>query len=199
MDRARIRVMAGDGGKGCISYVSKGGRKKRADGGNGGIGGSIILVADANQQTLGMSTHHHKAQDGTHGSSQQKHGKSGMNKIIRVPCGVVVKRILNYDEEWDEENRIVRKLNFQDDDTDDNNDDHDDERIDYYFQDEQYDDDVFDDTFDDTFDFEEDDLDDDDTDDHEEDRDVHNDSTREYNDSNVLYEPGLSKSANTTS
>ncbi len=185
VDRARIRVTAGDGGKGCISYVSKGGRKKRADGGNGGIGGSIILVADANEQTLGMSLHHHKAQDGAHGSSQQKHGKNGMNKIIRVPCGVVVKRILNYDEEWDEENRTVRKINFENNDLDDNNDSRDDEVMDYHFQDEQYDDNILDDTKNyDSFDFEEydkDDLDDDD-------QDIYHDDIREYNDSNILYE-----------
>lgn len=94
VDVARIKVAGGDGGKGCISYESKFGSryKKRPDGGHGGNGGCVIILADANEQSLNMSTHHYKAEDGKHGSSREKHGKNGKDKIIRVPCGVVVKR-----------------------------------------------------------------------------------------------------------
>jgi len=94
VDRARIRASAGNGGKGCISYESQLGSsyKKKPDGGHGGHGGDIIIVADENEQSLNMQTHHHKAEDGKNGSSKQMHGRGGKERIIRVPCGVVVKR-----------------------------------------------------------------------------------------------------------
>ena len=94
VDTTRIKVMGGAGGKGCLSYQSKMGSsyKKRPDGGHGGHGGYVIIMADANEQSLNMSTHHYKGNDGIHGSSQQKHGRNGKDKIIKVPCGVVVKR-----------------------------------------------------------------------------------------------------------
>jgi hypothetical protein len=94
VDRARIRVTAGNGGKGCMSYESKLGSayKKRPDGGHGGHGGNIIIVADQNEQSLNMQSHHIKGEDGKNGSSKQMHGRKGKDKIIRVPCGVVVKR-----------------------------------------------------------------------------------------------------------
>ena len=94
VDKARVKVLGGNGGKGCISYESKLGSKykKRPDGGHGGNGGCVILVADVNEQSLNMSTHHFKAEDGVNGTSRECHGRNGKNKIIRVPCGVVVKR-----------------------------------------------------------------------------------------------------------
>eukprot|EP00957_Ditylum_brightwellii_P038735 2928069-Ditylum_brightwellii.AAC.1 len=57
-----------------------------------------------------MSKHHHVAGNGKHGSSREKHGRNGINKVIRVPCGVVVKRILDYDEVWDDESQCVKKI-----------------------------------------------------------------------------------------
>lgn len=94
VDVARIKVLGGDGGKGCLSYESKYGSryKKRPDGGHGGDGGYVVIVADANEQSLNMSTHHYKGQDGGNGTSREMHGRNGKEKIIRVPCGVVVKR-----------------------------------------------------------------------------------------------------------
>ena len=94
VDTTRIKVKGGSGGKGCLSYESMYGStyKKRPDGGHGGNGGVVVIMADANEQSLNMSTHHFKAQDGTNGSSRQMHGRNGKDKIIRVPCGVVVKR-----------------------------------------------------------------------------------------------------------
>ncbi len=94
VDMARIKVVGGSGGKGCISYESKFGSKykKRPDGGHGGHGGYVILVADANEQSLNMATHHYKADDGVNGTSKEMHGRKGKDKIIKVPCGVVVKR-----------------------------------------------------------------------------------------------------------
>lgn len=94
VDRARIRVSGGNGGRGCISYESKLGSsyKKRPDGGHGGNGGNVVIVADKNEQTLGMQKHHHKGEDGKNGTSKQMHGRNASDTIIRVPCGVVVKR-----------------------------------------------------------------------------------------------------------
>lgn len=122
VDAARVKVTGGTGGKGCISYESVLGSKykKRPDGGHGGNGGDVIIVADANEQSMNMSTHHYRGQDGTNGGSRQRHGRNGKDKIIRVPCGVVVKRVLGYDEIWDEENGIVQKISSDDYDGGDN-------------------------------------------------------------------------------
>lgn len=49
-------------------------------------------MADENEQSLNMQSHHIKGEDGKNGSSKQCHGRKGEDKIIRVPCGVVVKR-----------------------------------------------------------------------------------------------------------
>ena len=88
-------MTAGRGGNGCLSYATqmKSHYKKRPDGGHGGDGGYIILLADDNEQSLNMQRHHFQAQDGKNGSSQQLHGRNGKDLIIRVPRGVVVKKI----------------------------------------------------------------------------------------------------------
>lgn len=84
----------GHGGKGCLSYESMLGSayKKRPDGGHGGNGGDVILVADEMEQSLRMGKYHHKGEDGKNGSSKQMHGRNGKDQIIVVPCGVVVKK-----------------------------------------------------------------------------------------------------------
>jgi GTPase involved in cell partitioning and DNA repair len=88
--------------------------KKRPDGGHGGQGGYVILVADENEQSLNMQRHHFQAQDGKHGSSQQLHGRNGKDLIIRVPRGVVVKKV---QDAWGEDN--VYSILQQDDDNHD--------------------------------------------------------------------------------
>ena len=112
VDRSRILVRAGRGGKGSLStHIITRKNRLRPDGGNGGTGGSIVLVADPNEQTLTRSHPHLAAENGTNGTSQDCHGAAGKNRVIRVPTGVVVKRILELDEIWDEETRAVRKIN----------------------------------------------------------------------------------------
>ena len=107
-----ILVRGGRGGKGSLStHVITRKNRLRPDGGNGGAGGSVILVADPNEQTLTRSHPHIAAENGTNGTSQDCHGASGKNRVIRVPTGVVVKRILELDEIWDEETRTVQKVN----------------------------------------------------------------------------------------
>ncbi len=94
VDRATIRLKAGDGGNGCVSfhrekYVLNGG----PDGGDGGKGGSIILAADHNLHTLMDFRYRTKYQagNGGAGSSGRSSGKAGEDLVIRVPAGTVVR------------------------------------------------------------------------------------------------------------
>jgi GTPase len=93
IDRAKIRVKAGDGGNGVVSfrresYVPRGG----PDGGNGGVGGSIILEADPHLHTL-LDFHyltHFRAPRGAHGGGARRSGRNGDDLLVRVPLGTRV-------------------------------------------------------------------------------------------------------------
>lgn len=114
IDRSRLVVQGGRGGKGSLStHILKRKHRMRPDGGHGGNGGSVVLIADPNEQTLTRSHPHLAAQDGSNGTSQNCIGASGKNRIIRVPQGVVVKRVLNHDEVWDPETCSARKLYWE--------------------------------------------------------------------------------------
>ncbi|MFQ5602346.1 MAG: GTPase ObgE [bacterium] len=94
VDHAKIRVKSGDGGSGCLSfrrekYNPKGG----PDGGDGGKGGDVILIADDKLSTL-LDFHYHpnfRAKRAEHGKGSNKHGKNGKDIFIRVPVGTLVK------------------------------------------------------------------------------------------------------------
>ena len=94
VDRAVIRLKAGDGGNGCVSFhrekfVINGG----PDGGDGGKGGDIILLADHNLHTL-MDFRYkvkYQAENGAQGMSTRRTGKSGQDLVIKVPVGTVVR------------------------------------------------------------------------------------------------------------
>ena len=93
IDEATIRVTAGKGGNGCLSfrrekYIPKGG----PDGGNGGVGGSVYLVADDSLNTLVdfRCQPSFKAESGLAGSGQNKTGSAGENYLVRVPVGTTV-------------------------------------------------------------------------------------------------------------
>jgi GTPase len=93
IDQAEIQVKAGDGGDGMVAfrrekYVPAGGPA----GGNGGKGGSVMLMAVENLQTLLDFRYAHifKAEDGERGGSKNMTGASGGDRIIEVPCGTVV-------------------------------------------------------------------------------------------------------------
>ncbi len=93
IDRAEIEVEAGKGGDGMVAfrrekYVPAGGPA----GGNGGRGGSVILVAVENLQTLldFRYAHHFKAEDGDRGGPNNCTGAAGKDLIIEVPCGTAV-------------------------------------------------------------------------------------------------------------
>ena len=80
VDRVKIFVKAGDGGRGCVSfrrepYVPRGG----PDGGNGGPGGDVVLVAVSHQNTLLPLRYHteFRAERGTHGGPSNRTGAAG--------------------------------------------------------------------------------------------------------------------------
>ena len=94
IDEAKFYVKAGDGGNGCVSfrrekYVPKGG----PNGGDGGKGGDVYLVADRNLNSLiDFRYHSHfKAESGVGGQGSDKHGRGGKDCEVRVPLGSVIK------------------------------------------------------------------------------------------------------------
>jgi GTP-binding protein len=96
VDEATIRVQAGNGGHGCLSfrrekYVERGG----PDGGDGGHGGSVYVVADAAMNTLAdfRVARKFRAESGQGGGGRNKTGRSGNDLDVHVPCGTVVQDI----------------------------------------------------------------------------------------------------------
>ena len=85
-------------------------RKRRPDGGHGGNGGSVLILADPKEQSLRWTRPHVTAEAGSAGGAQGKNGKNGKNTILRVPCGVVVRRVLEYDEHYDSETKEITKI-----------------------------------------------------------------------------------------
>jgi GTPase len=93
VDQARITVVSGDGGNGCLSfrreaYVPKGG----PDGGDGGKGGDIIFLADESLNTLLDCQYRQlfRAKRGVHGKGKDMHGRAAANLVIKVPVGTVL-------------------------------------------------------------------------------------------------------------
>ncbi len=94
VDEVRIRLKAGDGGRGCVSfrrekYVPRGG----PDGGDGGRGGHIFIEATSRKQTLLDFHYRHffKAKSGQHGRGKDQHGRSGKDLTLFVPIGTLIK------------------------------------------------------------------------------------------------------------
>ncbi len=93
VDRVRVSLRAGDGGAGVVSFVRAKGRPKgKPVGGNGGVGGSVVLRADSSVATLlrYRRNPHNKAGNGTHGEGDLRHGRSGEDLVLPVPLGTVV-------------------------------------------------------------------------------------------------------------
>lgn len=93
LDEARITVMAGKGGNGCMSfrrekYIPKGG----PDGGDGGHGGTVYLVGDDSLNTLidFRFQKHYRAQSGESGRGGQCAGKAGEDLHVKVPVGTSI-------------------------------------------------------------------------------------------------------------
>jgi GTPase len=94
IDRAVVRVEAGTGGSGCMSFrrehrVPMGG----PDGGDGGRGGDVIVRGDSNLATLLDYTYRDRweAERGDHGKGANKTGHSGADVILPVPPGTVIR------------------------------------------------------------------------------------------------------------
>lgn len=94
IDRVTIHCIAGKGGNGVVAwrrekYIPKGGPA----GGNGGKGGSIIIKS--NEQLFSLESFRNKrtlkAQNGGQGGSNNKQGRNGLDLILEVPCGTLVK------------------------------------------------------------------------------------------------------------
>ena len=95
-DLCHINVKGGDGGAGCMSFrreafVPKGG----PDGGDGGHGGNVVVVADPQLSSLidYRYKHHFKAARGVHGKGARRHGADGADLELRVPLGTVVREL----------------------------------------------------------------------------------------------------------
>ncbi len=96
VDEAIIQVHAGDGGDGCVSFrrekfIPLGG----PNGGDGGKGGSVYLLAHSGINTLVEFRYqrHFKAQRGQNGMGSDRYGKGGTDITIRVPLGTVVTQV----------------------------------------------------------------------------------------------------------
>jgi GTP-binding protein len=94
IDEVKIRVIAGDGGRGCVSFrrekfVPRGG----PSGGNGGNGGDVVAIADPQLTTLLDLRYQklYKAGRGQHGMGSDCHGHRGDDRIIKVPVGTMIR------------------------------------------------------------------------------------------------------------
>ncbi len=94
LDYAKVKIKAGDGGKGLVGfrrekYVPKGG----PDGGDGGKGGDFYVVASNSVSTLldFQFLDHFDAENGEPGGTSNKHGKDGHDLILKVPVGSIIR------------------------------------------------------------------------------------------------------------
>ena len=92
-DRAKISVIAGDGGNGCVAFRREKDKPKMGPcGGNGGRGGSIYLECDEGLNTLKPEVHF-KATSGQNGMGKARHGETGESRNVRVPPGTIVRDV----------------------------------------------------------------------------------------------------------
>src|SRR5579875_824253 len=96
VDEAQLHAKGGDGGAGAVSFrreahVAKGG----PDGGDGGRGGDVWLVASTNQASLlAFRDHpHRRAGRGRHGQGARRHGANGADLEVPVPVGTTVRSL----------------------------------------------------------------------------------------------------------
>jgi GTPase len=95
VDRIKVFAQAGNGGRGSVSFrrekfVPKGG----PDGGDGGRGGDVVLHADRHVDNLTNLFYEPiiKAKNGSHGKGKKMAGRTGANKIVKIPVGTIVWR-----------------------------------------------------------------------------------------------------------
>jgi len=104
VDETTIEVAAGRGGDGVTSFHREKYRPRGGpDGGDGGRGGDVILVAEPGVATL-VEYHfhpHQRAGKGTHGQGSNRHGRNGDDRVLPVPVGTLVR---------DDEGRLLADL-----------------------------------------------------------------------------------------
>lgn len=93
VDECTVKLAAGDGGRGCVSF-----RREKYEpwggpnGGDGGRGGDVILLGDVNTNNLVDYKYqpHWSAERGEHGQGADCHGRDGQPRILRLPLGTMV-------------------------------------------------------------------------------------------------------------
>ena len=109
VDRVKLQVIGGRGGKGVMAFESPAPWKKRPVGGNGGRGGDVVLEACASIQDLHFPTYVIRGRPGGDATRNSCMGRSGRTKRIMVPVGSLVKEIRRvysleeFEEAWEEE------------------------------------------------------------------------------------------------
>jgi len=101
-DEAKVKIKAGDGGNGVVSFFrTKGITHGGPDGGDGGAGGNIYIEATDSENTLSDYIHQKEfeAENGKNGEKQRCHGKNGGDLVLRVPVGTVFFRTNINDKE----------------------------------------------------------------------------------------------------
>jgi GTP-binding protein len=94
VDQVRVELGAGRGGNGCVSFRREWGAPKGGpDGGRGGDGGNVFLVAEEGLSSLSYFRFHpiNKARNGAPGEGGNRSGKKGRDLVLDVPVGTVVK------------------------------------------------------------------------------------------------------------
>lgn len=95
IDEVKIWVRGGDGGRGCVSFrKEKFAPRGGPDGGDGGKGGDVILIAEKGLSTLLDLRYQqsYKAENGAHGRGKNQTGKGGEDLFILIPVGTVVRQ-----------------------------------------------------------------------------------------------------------
>ena len=112
VDEAQLNVKGGQGGAGCVAFRREGPEAMGGpNGGDGGKGGDVWLVADRNVASLlAFRDHpHRRAKDGVHGKGKDLHGRRGEDLIIAVPEGTVARDmysgevladLVNHGDKW---------------------------------------------------------------------------------------------------
>ena len=93
VDEATVRVIAGKGGNGCLSFLREKYRPKGGpDGGDGGDGGSVYLVGNSGLNTLAdfRFVRLYKARNGEGGAGRDRFGKKGEDLRVNVPLGTII-------------------------------------------------------------------------------------------------------------
>ncbi|MFQ5665479.1 MAG: GTPase ObgE [Candidatus Binatia bacterium] len=94
IDEAEVEVRAGDGGRGCVSFLREKHRPRGGpNGGDGGDGGDVVFVVDTGLTTLLDFKFQPliRAERGAHGRGKQQSGKRGESRHVRVPLGTIVR------------------------------------------------------------------------------------------------------------